>query len=196
MNLQRPSIVVFATIWETDSNTPKRVAVVTILAAKSQTVRRASLARVCAIAWGVRTRSRVLTTSVIGPAGRLLMIELYPMLARTHPTVRKTTRVSVKTNCWTMPAGERSLSKISPRSIPRLERSMVLSSGEAAGWKDLEEGDGLKESKSGELYLFKLEGLESSAGEDWARAAPANNEMKDSFCRQHIISCRSESSNK
>ena len=68
-------------------------------------------------------------------------------------------RVSVKTNCWTMPAGERSLSKISPRSIPRLERSMVLSSGEAAGWKDLEEGDGLKESKSGELYLFKLGGL-------------------------------------
>ena len=86
-----------------------------------------------------------------------------------------------------MPAGDRSLSKISPRSIPRVERSIVLSSGEAAGWRDLEEGDGLKESKSGELYLFKLEGLESSAGEDWARAAPAKNEMKDSFCRQHII---------
>ena len=34
----------------TDSKTPNRVAVVTILAAKSQTVRRASLARGCAIA--------------------------------------------------------------------------------------------------------------------------------------------------
>ena len=45
--------------------------------------------------WGVRTRSRVLTRSVIGPAGRLLMIELYPMLARTHPTVRKTTAMVV-----------------------------------------------------------------------------------------------------
>ena len=64
---------------------------------------------------------------------------------------------------------------------------MVLSSGEAAGWKDLEEGGGLKESKSGELYLFKTGGLESSMGEDWARAAPANNEKRNSFCRKHII---------
>ena len=86
-----------------------------------------------------------------------------------------------------MPAGERSLSKISPRSIPRLERSMVLSSGEAAGWKDLEEGDGLKESKSGELYLFKMGGLESSVGVDEARAAPENNMKRDSFCGKHII---------
>ena len=45
--------------------------------------------------WGVRTRSKVLTRSVIGPAGRLPMIELYPKLARTHPTVRKTTAMVV-----------------------------------------------------------------------------------------------------
>ena len=43
--------------------------------------------------WGVRTRSRVLTRSVMGPAGRLPMIELYPILARTQPTVRNTTGV-------------------------------------------------------------------------------------------------------
>ena len=64
---------------------------------------------------------------------------------------------------------------------------MVLSSGEAAGWKDLEEGGGLKESKSGELCLFKMEGLESSVGVDEARAAPANNTKRDSFCGKHII---------
>ena len=64
---------------------------------------------------------------------------------------------------------------------------MVLSSGEAAGWKDLEEGDGLKESKSGELCLFKLGGLESSVGVGEARTARANNMKRGSFCRKHII---------
>ena len=64
---------------------------------------------------------------------------------------------------------------------------MVLSSGEAAGWKDLEEGGGLKESESGELCLFKMGGVESSVGADEARTAPANNMKSDSFCRKHII---------
>ena len=48
---EEKSIFVESTIL-TESKTPKSVAVVTILAARSQTVRRASRTRVCAIAWG------------------------------------------------------------------------------------------------------------------------------------------------
>ena len=69
-----------------------------------------------------------------------------------------------------MPAGERRLSKMLPRSIPRADRSIVRSSGESGEKKELEEDD-LKDSNRCELCLGKLEDVESAEGEWRAKTA-------------------------
>ena len=58
-------------------------------------------------------------------------VSLYERAA--PPPIGYLPRVIVRTNCWTIPAGERRLLKMLPRSIPRPDRSIVRSRGEDAG---------------------------------------------------------------
>ena len=81
-----------------------------------------------------------------------------------------------------MPAGERRLLKMLPRSIPRADRSIVRSSGE----KELEEDD-LKDSNRCELCLGKFEDVESAEGEWRGKTAEVKQMKRNNFCGKNII---------
>ena len=92
----------------------------------------------------------------------------------------------MRTNCWTIPAGERSLSNITPRSIPRLERSIVRSRGEAAGKKEVEDPL-LEDSAGAELCLGEFWEMELVVGEGSAKAVAARQVQRNKLCRKNII---------
>ena len=92
----------------------------------------------------------------------------------------------MRTNCWTIPAGERSLSNITPRSIPRLERSIVRSRGEAAGKKEVEDPL-LEDSPETELCLGEFWEMELVVGEGSAKAVAARQVQRNKLCRKNII---------
>ena len=93
----------------------------------------------------------------------------------------------MRTNCWTIPAGERSLSNITPRSIPRLERSIVRSRGEAAGKKEVEDPL-LEDSAGAELCLGEFWEMESVVvGEGSAKAVAVRQVQRNKLCRNNII---------
>ena len=92
----------------------------------------------------------------------------------------------MRTNCWTIPAGERSLLNITPRSIPRLERSIVRSRGEAAGKKEVEDPL-LEDSADAELCLGEFWDMELVVGEGSAKAVAVRQVQRNKLCRNNII---------
>ena len=92
----------------------------------------------------------------------------------------------MRTNCWTIPAGERSLSNITPRSIPRLERSIVRSRGEAAGKKEVEDPL-LEDSADAELCLGEFWDMELVVTEGSAKAVAARQVQRNKLCRNNMI---------
>ena len=90
-----------------------------------------------------------------------------------------------------MPAGERRLLKMLPRSIPRPDRSIVRSRGENAGLKELEEEEenALEVSNGCDLYLAELGDAESGEGEGRDKAVAVRQAKRNNFCcERNIIS--------